>query len=81
MQASVVELRTKMKDITRALERHETVTILSHGKPIGQLEPFSGSVQKTNQKVASHSYFGSLAQTTDSVEAIMDRLRGSRYAL
>ncbi len=32
MKASIVDLRYKMKEILRALERRETVTILYHGK-------------------------------------------------
>ncbi len=39
MQASIVDLRRRMKDILRALERNETVTILHRGKPKGLLIP------------------------------------------
>jgi antitoxin (DNA-binding transcriptional repressor) of toxin-antitoxin stability system len=39
MQASVGDLRYRMKDVLRALERRETVTILYHGKVKGTIVP------------------------------------------
>ena len=37
MEASVVDLRHKMKEILEAVDRNETVTILYHGKPRARL--------------------------------------------
>jgi len=39
MKASVVDLRYKMNDILKALERNEEVTVLYHGKVKGVIVP------------------------------------------
>ena len=79
MKASIVELRTKMNDITKALSRRENVTILSHGKPIGLLHAFSNKSKKPKKKsVENHPYFGSIPAEI-SVDEIMESLRGNRF--
>ncbi len=40
MEASIVDLRYKMNDVLKALERNEKVTILYRGKPKGLIIPF-----------------------------------------
>jgi len=42
MQATIVDLRYKMKEVLKALERKEPVTIVCHGKEKGLIVP-SGS--------------------------------------
>ena len=39
MKASVIDLRYKMKDVLKALDRKEEVTILYHGKVTGVIVP------------------------------------------
>lgn len=77
MKASVVELRTKMKDIAKALSRNEPVTILSHGVPFGELIPFKKL--QPDLDLAKHPFVGMFKQDSDSVEAHMEKLRGPRY--
>ena len=77
MKASVVDLRYKMKDVLRALRRRETVEVLYHGKPIGNIVPLKSKGKKKDLK--DHPFFGMRAGDTESVESIMDRLRGGRY--
>ncbi len=83
MKASIVELRTKMGDITKALYRHETVTIFSHGKPIGYLQPLSApksqSKNKKKLKVKDHPFFGLTSKSSESVDEVMIKLRRGRY--
>ena len=76
MQASILDLRYKMKDVLKALERNETVIILYHGKMKGKIIP---CLSKSKPKVQSDPFFGSCKHEQDSVSNQMDKLRGSRY--
>jgi antitoxin (DNA-binding transcriptional repressor) of toxin-antitoxin stability system len=46
MEASIPDLRYKMKDVLSALDRREKVNILYHGKIIGVLIPSDGATLK-----------------------------------
>jgi hypothetical protein len=77
MNASVVDLRYRMKDILKALDRNETVTIMYHGKKKGIITPASYS---TTINIFSHPFFGMTADDNEkSVETRMDELRNIRY--
>jgi antitoxin (DNA-binding transcriptional repressor) of toxin-antitoxin stability system len=76
MEASVIDLRYKMKDVLEALERREAVKILYHGKVKGTIVPASGS-QKT--RMADHPFFGMRRDEEESVPQLIDRLRKGRY--
>jgi antitoxin (DNA-binding transcriptional repressor) of toxin-antitoxin stability system len=75
MKASIVDLRYRMNDVLRALERNEEVRIVSRGKLKGVIKPVNG---KPQMKVEDHPFFGML-KTSEAVERQMDRLRGGRY--
>ena len=77
MKASVVDLRYKMKEVLKALRRRERVEILYHGKTAGIIVPPDRKVKKKDLR--SHPFFGMRKNDKESVESIMDRLRGSRY--
>lgn len=78
MQASVVDLRYHMKEVLRALDRNEEITVLYHGKRKAKLIPIQA--QKIFlAKVAQHPFFGMLKNEKGSVSQMMDKLRGSRY--
>ena len=55
MKASIIDLRYKTKDILKALERNENVTVLHHGKVRGVIKPVK---EKSIAKVKSHTFFG-----------------------
>lgn len=75
MEATVVDLRYRMNDVLKALERNEPVTVLYHGKPKGVIRP----VTKTSAgRVKDHVFFGS-RKSTETTEAIMNKLREGRY--
>ena len=76
MQASIVDLRYKMKDILRALERRETVTILYHGKVKGTIVP---AERDAEPRVTAHPFFGMRADDARPVERAVDELRGGRF--
>ena len=55
MDASVVDLRYKMKEVLKALERKEKVNIKYHGKIKGIITPVgTGSADK----ISEHPFFG-----------------------
>ena len=79
MKATVVDLRYKMNDVLKALDRNEKVTVLYRGKVKGVLVP-SGHSEK-NIKISDHPFFGmsSSSENDKSVLDELDILRGGRY--
>lgn len=79
MNASIVELRYKMRDVLSALERNEKVSILYHGKLKGVIFPLEVIGERSGISVQKHPFFG-MARSKESVEATMHRIRGVRYS-
>lgn len=77
MKVSVVDLRYKMNDVLKALDRNEDVSILYHGKLKGVIKP-QGSADTKKTKIVDHPFFNMIG-STESVEDEMARLRGGRY--
>ncbi|MCK5529499.1 MAG: type II toxin-antitoxin system Phd/YefM family antitoxin [Kiritimatiellae bacterium] len=75
MQATVVDLRYKMNDVLKALDRNENIDVLYRGKIKGVL---TAHVEESTMKVAEHPFFNMYC-TDKSVDAEMDELRGGRY--
>ena len=75
MKASVVDLRYRMNDVLKALERNEQVSILSRGQLKGIIRPVG---DKPTIKVREHPFFNML-DASGTVEQQMVRLRGGRY--
>ena len=77
MKASVVDLRYKMSDILKALERNEAVTVLYHGKVKGVIVP---AKKDTPKSITNHPFFGMLSgEQRKSVPETLDDLRKPRY--
>ncbi len=76
MKATVVDLRYKMNDVLKALDRNEKVTVLYRGKVKGVLVPAG---EKKKLKIKDHPFVGMLSQDTKSVEETMKELRRPRY--
>ncbi|WPJ97564.1 hypothetical protein SH580_07560 [Coraliomargarita algicola] len=76
MEASVVDLRYKTKEVLRALDRNEEVRLLYRGKTKGRIIPERGHDE--NVKAEAHAFFAS-SQAEGSVEEVMEELRGGRY--
>ena len=78
MKATIVDLRYKMNDVLKALDRNENVTVLYRGKVKGTLIPIG---RKSQLKITDHPFFGmSSRNNEESVQDVMDDLRGSRYS-
>ncbi|WP_319521497.1 hypothetical protein [uncultured Desulfosarcina sp.] len=77
MKATIVDLRYKMNDVLKALDRNERVTVLYRGRVKGTLIP---SGKKPKLGITDHPFFGMLSSSNEkSVQDVMDDLRGSRY--
>jgi hypothetical protein len=75
MEATVVDLRYRMNDVLKALERNESVSVLYRGKVKGVIRP---AVRASEPRLRDHAFFGSRA-SGESVEMNMERLRGGRH--
>lgn len=76
MKASIVDLRYKTKDILKALDRNECVTVLYHGKARAIMSPVG---KKSNQRVQEHAFFNMADSSTTTVEEVVENLRKPRY--
>jgi len=76
MDATVVDLRYKMKEILKALERREPVNIKYHGKVKGVITPVGS---EKPGKISEHPFFGMNKDEKVPVAEQVDRLRGGRY--
>ncbi len=78
MKASIIDLRYKTKDILKALDRNESVTVLYHGKVKGVIKP---TREKLLTKVKDHPFFGMGSKNEETVIEEMENLRKPRYDL
>ncbi len=76
MNASVVDLRYRMKEILESLDRRESVNVLYHGKVKGILSPVTADEEPV---VKLHPFFG-MNTSDESVDATLEQLRGGRYS-
>jgi len=82
MEASIVDLRYRMKSVLEALDRGESVTVLHRGKPRARLEPIDATPKgKPRMKVEDHPAFGMWKDRKDmeDVDAYLRHLRRPRY--
>lgn len=77
MEASIVDLRYKTREILRALDRKEKVVIRYHGKPRGYI--VSAGASRPAGKVQDHPFFGMMRKGGKPVRQVMRALRGGRY--
>lgn len=75
MKATILDLRYRMNEVLKALERNEKVAILYHGKLKGVI---TAGAEARGTKVAEHPFFN-MRKGAKSVEQEMDRLREGRY--
>lgn len=73
MKATVVDLRYKMNDVLKALDRNEKVTVLYRGKVKGILVP---AAQKNDMSIIDHPFFGMSSQ--DPKKSVLDELNDLR---
>ncbi|MBI4598264.1 MAG: type II toxin-antitoxin system Phd/YefM family antitoxin [Candidatus Omnitrophica bacterium] len=75
MRASIVELRYRMHDVLKALDRNEEVRIVYHGKLKGILR---SSTRHAARRIVQHPFFN-MRQGRQTVREEMEKLRGGRY--
>jgi len=83
MKASVLDLRRRTREILKALERNETVTILYRGKVKGILRPVPGREVKAGS-AASHPAFGmwkDRRDLKDVARVVRDLRKGRSHAV
>ncbi len=85
MQATILDLRRRMPEVLRALDRHEQVTILYRGKERATLVP-SGTrpAKKGKRGACAHPAFGMWADRNDLVDVgvhVRALRRGRTHAL
>lgn len=73
MKATVVDLRYRMNDVLKALDRNEKVTVLYRGKVKGVITP---PAKKQHLKITDHPFFGMSARDTN--ESVLDELNDLR---
>ena len=76
MKASALDLRYRMSEVLKALERRERVSLLYHGKVKGAIVPIG---RKGTVLTPDHPFFGMRSTEEGSVTAAMGHLRGDRY--
>jgi len=78
MKASIVDLRYKTREVLKALEKNENVTVLYHGKVKGVITPVNG---KSKLRVEDHDFFGMNKQFDETVLEELESLRKPRHDL
>jgi len=78
MKASIVDLRYRMKDVLKAIDRGEPVTVLYRGKEKAKIVPIKSEKPKT--KLEDHPFFGMWADREDMKDpaAWVRKLRSKR---
>jgi hypothetical protein len=76
MEASILDLRYRMRDGVKALDKREKVRIFHRGKLKGEILP----AQSTHSvKTVDHPFFGSLRdENSESASAIVAKMRRRR---
>lgn len=78
MKASILDLRRRMGEVQKALDRGEAVTLRRRGKIIAVIQPAGAASSATS--VAGHEAFGMWKDRPElkDVGAAMDKLRKAR---
>ena len=79
MEASVLDIRKKMRDVMSAIDRCERVTLTHRGRRRAIIIPFS-EAKRSKVKVADLPAFGMWAERTDMADpvAYVDKIRKPR---
>jgi prevent-host-death family protein len=81
MEASIVDLRYRTKDVLRAIDRGETVTVTYRGKEKARLVPSGAASGRTPAKVSDQPFVGMWKDREDMADpvAYIRKLRQPRY--
>ena len=80
MEASVLDLRKRRREIMMAIDRHETVTLTHRGKRRAVIVPWV-KTKKAKVKVADLSAFGMWSDRTETADpaAYVEAIRKPRF--
>jgi prevent-host-death family protein len=81
MEASIVDLRYRMKDVLRAIDRGETVTVTYRGREKARLVPSNAAAGSTPVNLRDHPFVGMWKDREDMADpvAYIRKLRQPRY--
>ena len=79
MRATIVDLRYRMKDVLKAVERGESVTVLYRGKEKAKIIPLEAPAKPP--KASRHEAFGLWKDRKDlhDVDRYLRKLRRGRF--
>jgi len=82
MNATIVDLRYRMKEVLRAIDRGETVTVLYRGKAKAKLTPVGAASHDPRPKTKDQPLFGLWRNREDMRDpaSYVRNLRSSRFA-
>jgi len=75
MKASVIDLRYRMNEVLKAIDRNEEVTILYHGKVKGVIKP---NISRGRRRISDHPFFN-MYPSKEAVNEVMADLREDRH--
>ncbi len=80
MKATIVDLRYRMKDVLRAIDQGEKVTVLYRGNPRAEIVPVVPSA--TTAPLRDQPFFGMWAERGDMADpvAFVREIRKNRWA-
>ena len=70
MDATIVDLRYRMKDVLRAIDRGETVNVLYRGKQKAVLTPVTDDLRIKGAKVSEQPFFGLWRDRNDMADPV-----------
>jgi hypothetical protein len=75
MKASLTDLRYRAKEVLKAIDRNEEVTILYRGKVKGVIKP---KISAARRRISDHPFFNMYPSKKKTVHEVMADLRGDR---
>ena len=80
MEASVLDLRKRMREVLMAIDRHETVTLTHRGKRRAMIVPWA-KTKKKKVKVANLAAFGMWSDRPEMADpaAYVESIRKPRF--
>ena len=80
MEASVLDLRKRMREVLMAIDRHETVTLTHRGKRRAMIVPWA-KTKKKKVKVANLAAFGMWSDRSETADpaAYVESIRKPRF--
>ena len=76
MKVTIIDLRYKMTEVLKALDRRERITLLYHGKVKGMIIP---ALKEHDLPVEAHPFFNMANEKTKTVAEKMDAQRQARF--